>query len=144
MWYFITWRGSDVCHITRRSRKGKGLEVPCKYMYYYGSTKNLAFIRDQVFSFIIMLFLHPLNKTKRLYETGHNLRQYGTYVHTHTYVHTVVWKIFVWNYIVIIKMWEKNSDFPIPTKLFSNNPIAINLSFLVVFITILSKSIWKN
>ena len=35
-----------VCHITGRRRKGKGLEVPCKYTYYCGPTKDPALIRD--------------------------------------------------------------------------------------------------
>ena len=44
---------SDVCHITGSRKKGKGLEVPCKY---YEATK------DPVFIFVIMLV--PLS-TKR-------------------------------------------------------------------------------
>ena len=33
-WYFITRRGSVVCHITKRRKKRKGLEIPCKHIYY--------------------------------------------------------------------------------------------------------------
>ena len=47
---------SGVSHITRRRKKGKGLEVPCKYNYYFGSEKDPALIRDPVFVFVIMLF----------------------------------------------------------------------------------------
>ena len=32
---------SSICHITGR-RKGKGLEVPCKYKYYYGFYSKLS------------------------------------------------------------------------------------------------------
>ena len=35
---------SSACPITGRRRKGKGLEVPCKYNYYCGLTKDPAFI----------------------------------------------------------------------------------------------------
>ena len=46
---------SSVCHITERRRIRQGLEISHKYNYYYGSTKDLAFIRDQTF-FVIILF----------------------------------------------------------------------------------------
>ena len=36
--------------------KGKGLEVSCKYIYYYGSTKDTVFIRNPSFIFVILLF----------------------------------------------------------------------------------------
>ena len=45
----------NVYHITGR-RKGKDLEVPCKYNYYDGSTKDPAFIQNRVFIFVTMLF----------------------------------------------------------------------------------------
>ena len=35
-----TQRGSVICHITGRRRKGKVLEVLCKCIYYYKSTKT--------------------------------------------------------------------------------------------------------
>ena len=35
---------SGVCHITGKRRKGKGLQVPCKYNYYCGPTKDPTFI----------------------------------------------------------------------------------------------------
>ena len=38
---------SNVCHITGRRRKGKGLEVLCKYNYYYGSTKTWRLFKTQ-------------------------------------------------------------------------------------------------
>ena len=75
---------SGICHITGRRRKGKGLEVPCKYNYYCGPTKDPALIRDPAliqdpaFIFVILLFPGPLNETRNLYKTGHNSRQYGT------------------------------------------------------------------
>ena len=60
MWYYNTLRGSVVCcpvaHITGRRRKEKGLEVPCKYNYYSGPTKDPALIQDPTFIFVIMLF----------------------------------------------------------------------------------------
>ena len=62
---------SAVCHITRRSSKGKSLEVPCKYNYYCGPTKDPVLIQNPEF-----IFLFP----QRLNETGHNSRQYGSYV----------------------------------------------------------------
>ena len=43
-----------ISYITGRREKVKGLEVPCKY-YHYGSTKDLAFIQDATFIFVIML-----------------------------------------------------------------------------------------
>ena len=52
-----TQRGSVVCHITGRRRKGKVLEVSCKCIYYYDSTKT-----QHLFIFAIVLF--PLT-TKR-------------------------------------------------------------------------------
>ena len=71
---------SDVCHITGRKRRGKGLEdcieVLCKCNHYCGPTKDPALIRDPAFIFAIML-PQPLNETRYLYETSHNLRQYG-------------------------------------------------------------------
>ena len=42
---FYYMKGFVVCHITGR-RKEKGLEVPYKYIYYYGSTKDPVFIQD--------------------------------------------------------------------------------------------------
>ena len=67
-WYYSTRKGSVVCcltaHITGRRRKEKGLEVPCKYNYYGAPTKDQVLIRDQVFSFVIMLFSQPLNETR--------------------------------------------------------------------------------
>ena len=45
---------SSICHITGR-RKGKDLEVPCTYSFYYGSTEDLAFNQDPAFIFVIML-----------------------------------------------------------------------------------------
>ena len=32
-WHFISHGGSVYCRITGRRKKGKGLEVPCKYIY---------------------------------------------------------------------------------------------------------------
>ena len=54
-------KGLGVCHITGRRRKGKGLEVSCKYNYYCGPTKFPALIRDPAFIFVIMQFC-PANK----------------------------------------------------------------------------------
>ena len=51
-------------------RKGKGLEVPCKYSCYCGPTKNLVLM---AFIFVIVLFLLA---TRHLYAIGHNSRQY--------------------------------------------------------------------
>ena len=48
IWYFITQRGSVLCHITGRRRKEKGLEGPCKHIYCYESAKDLTFIEDSV------------------------------------------------------------------------------------------------
>ena len=42
--------------ITGRRKKGTGLGVPCKYIYYYGATEDPVFIQDAAFSFVIMLF----------------------------------------------------------------------------------------
>ena len=72
---------SSVCHITGRRRKGKGLEVPCKYNYYCGPTKDPMLIWELVFIFVIMLILRPLNETRHLYGTGRNLRQYDIFFH---------------------------------------------------------------
>ena len=47
---------SDVCHTTGRRRKGKGLEVPGKYNYYCGPTKDLTLIRHPEFIFVITRF----------------------------------------------------------------------------------------
>ena len=47
---------SGACPITGRRSKGKGLEVPCKYYYYCGPTKDPAFI------FVIILFPQPLTR----------------------------------------------------------------------------------
>ena len=55
-WYYILPKralSSAVCHITGRRRKGKGLEVPCKYCR---PTKDLALIPDPVYIFVILLF----------------------------------------------------------------------------------------
>ena len=41
---FIKQRGSVVCHITGRRRKGNGLEVPSNYINYYGCIKDQKFI----------------------------------------------------------------------------------------------------
>ena len=76
-WYYITRRGSVIrCPmsylIIGRRRKGKDLEVPSEYNYYCGLTKNPAF------NFVILLFPRPLNKTRHLYETGCNSRQYSS------------------------------------------------------------------
>ena len=53
---------SGICHITGRRRKGKGLELPCRYNDYCRPTKDLTLIQDLAFIFVIMLF--PL-ATKR-------------------------------------------------------------------------------
>ena len=55
----------DVCHINGR-RKGKGLEVSCKYNFYYGSTKDPAFNRDLAYIFAIILF-HPATKRDQVF-----------------------------------------------------------------------------
>ena len=47
---------SGICHITGRRRKGKGLELPCKYNYYCRPTKDPVLIRDPAFIFVIMVF----------------------------------------------------------------------------------------
>ena len=39
------WRLLYYCEMEER----KGLEVPCKYNYYYGSKKDPAFIRNAAF-----------------------------------------------------------------------------------------------
>ena len=40
----VLHKGALLSYITWRTRKGKGLEAPCKYIYYYGSAKDPAFI----------------------------------------------------------------------------------------------------
>ena len=40
-------------------------------------TKAKALIQDPEFIFVILVFPWPLNKTRRLHKTRHNLRQYG-------------------------------------------------------------------
>ena len=47
---------SGVYHNTGRSRKGKGLVVPCKYNYCCGPTKDQALIQNLAFIFLIILF----------------------------------------------------------------------------------------
>ena len=69
---------SSIYHITGR-RKGKGLEVPYKYNYYAGPTKEPVLIQDPALILLQCYFPRPLNDTRHLYETGYNLRQYGTY-----------------------------------------------------------------
>ena len=64
-----------ICHITGRRSRRKGLEVPCKYSYYCGPTKDPALIQDLVFIFATIVFPWPLNKTRHVYETSHNSRQ---------------------------------------------------------------------
>ena len=75
---------SIVCHITGRRKKGEGLEVQCKHNYY-GSTKDLAFIRDPAFIFVIMLAPQPLYESRPLYKTGRNSRQYGIHLSDELY-----------------------------------------------------------
>ena len=57
---------SDVCHITERKRKGKGLEITCKYNYYYGFTKDQAFNQDPMFIVVIML-VPPATKQDQVF-----------------------------------------------------------------------------
>ena len=40
----------------REKEERKGLEVPCKYYYYCGPTKDPELIRDPAIIFVIMLF----------------------------------------------------------------------------------------
>ena len=46
---------SGICHIAGRRRKGKGLEVPCKYTYYCGPTEDPVFIQDPAFIFVTIV-----------------------------------------------------------------------------------------
>ena len=54
-WCFIIQR-PVIYHTARRRGKGKGLEISCKYIHFYGSTEDLVFIQDLAFMFIIILF----------------------------------------------------------------------------------------
>ena len=49
MWYFITRRGFVICHITGRRRKGKGLKIPCKSIYHYGSQRPGIYWRPDLY-----------------------------------------------------------------------------------------------
>ena len=59
-----------------KKEERKSLEVHVN-IFYYKSTKDPAFNQDPVFIFLIMLFSHPLNENRHLYETSCNLRQYS-------------------------------------------------------------------
>ena len=101
----------SICHITRRWRKGKGLEVPSEYNYYCGPINDpelfyfiyfiigfIAHTKLQINSrpgiyFTLMLFPWPLNEIRLLYETDYNSRQYGMYIvcrYVCTYVYTYI------------------------------------------------------
>ena len=63
---------SSIYHITGRRRKGEGLELLCKYNYYYGKAQRLFLL--------LCCFPRPLNETRHLYWNGCSLRQYGNYL----------------------------------------------------------------
>ena len=56
-WYFIIQR-AVIYHTAGRRGKGKGLEISCKYIHFYGSTEDLVFIRDLAFIYCF----HPATK----------------------------------------------------------------------------------
>ena len=67
-YYMVFYYMKGLCHLSYywEKEEGKGLEVPCKHIYYYGSTKDPAFIWDLTFIFAIMLFL-PATKWEQAF-----------------------------------------------------------------------------
>ena len=58
-----------------------------------------------------------------------------TYTHIHIYICTIVWKIFVWNYLIVENIREnKFHGLPIPQKYFNNS---YNSLIAIIILTII-------